>query len=662
MSFDNQEPQEELPDWLKNLRVNNEEEEDTPSGSAPDDEIFDEHPPLERVESEAAIEQAAGPQTGQEEDIPDWLASIRQSEGQSNVSEPAGDEEGDAEKAPAWLQQIREKQTQEEGAVPDEIVDPQDFLDRVRKIKAEDEVDDRTKPLILDQETADWLAELAQEGKVSDQPEEASPDWLGGLSGQEDEEIEARPAETPDEGQAIQTNTSPEEAIEQEFEELPTWLRNLRVETEDWVDENPAIEQGARPAFTLDAEDEFGVQPSEAPDWLSDELAGEEGVGDAGERAEEIEPDLAPAELPSWLQAMRPIETFAPEPALDDDAVEEQVTIGPLAGLRGVLPAEPDIVQFGGQARAYPLKLQVTESQQAHASLLEQMISVENEPVAVGSKPVKRSNRLLRGLIAALLFMVTLAPVLTRSQTVALPTMGTPPEVQATYDLIENLPLEFPVLMAFDFQPGFAGEMDTAAAAVVEHLLNKDAYLVLMSTTPTGPAQAERFLSEVLQADRLTADQDYLNLGYLSGGITALLSFADTPGEAFAGLEGVQELSAFAMLVIITDDGDTARAWIEQVQPRIGETPLVMVTSAQAEPLVRPYFESSPKQVNGLVSGVIGGAYYERSTGRHNLARTSWDAFNAGLSISVALFIIGGGYGLVSALIAHTRGKAEEAK
>ena len=68
------------------------------------------------------------------------------------------------------------------------------------------------------------------------------------------------------------------------------------------------------------------------------------------------------------------------------------------------------------------------------------------------------------------------------------------------------------------------------------------------------------------------------------------------------------------MVLVITDDADTARGWIEQVQPKLVDplspTPMTMVVSAQAEPLVYPSYLPFPKQVDGLVSGIAGGAYF----------------------------------------------------
>jgi hypothetical protein len=126
-------------------------------------------------------------------------------------------------------------------------------------------------------------------------------------------------------------------------------------------------------------------------------------------------------------------------------------------------------------------------------------------------------------------------------------------------------------------------------------------------------------------------------------------------------LENINALADFTLVVVITDDPDVARSWVEQVEPELDDTPLIMVLSAQAKPLVYPYFTSVPKQVNGIVSGVVGGAFYERGIGRYSLSRKYWDPFNNGLTVSVIILLFGGAYSLaVSGIERLRKGRSKE--
>jgi hypothetical protein len=164
----------------------------------------------------------------------------------------------------------------------------------------------------------------------------------------------------------------------------------------------------------------------------------------------------------------------------------------------------------------------------------------------------------------------------------------------------------------------------------------------------------------------------YANLGYIAGGLPGLRSFAEAPQQimpyaldgstvwADGRLANVKALSDFKLVVVITENSETARNWIEQVEPKLGDTPLLMVVSAQVEPLVRPYYEGYPKQIEGLVVGLGGGMAYESTMPRPGLVRRFWDAFSFGLPTAVILILIGGLVNIVAAYLpARKRAEGE---
>uniref|UniRef100_UPI002ACD3AF3 hypothetical protein n=1 Tax=Anaerolinea sp. TaxID=1872519 RepID=UPI002ACD3AF3 len=81
------------------------------------------------------------------------------------------------------------------------------------------------------------------------------------------------------------------------------------------------------------------------------------------------------------------------------------------------------------------------------------------------------------------------------------------------------------------------------------------------------------------------------------------------------------------------------RAWVEQVQPLLGSVPLMMITSAQAEPMLAPYLGSA--QVQGLVSGLRGGAGYERLMSAGGEASRFWGAYQSAVLMGLILFLFG---------------------
>ena len=339
---------------------------------------------------------------------------------------------------------------------------------------------------------------------------------------------------------------------------------------------------------------------------------------------------------------------------------------GPLAGLHGVLAAEPDIARLK-KPPVYSSKLQITDAQQSHATVLQELLEAENQPQTLPVAPLLSSQRVFRVVLSAILLVIAFIAVFAGSEIAVMPTPGNiPAGVNETRNLINSLTAEDTALIAFDYEPGLSGEMEAASAAVVDHMMLKGAKLALLSTSPTGPALAEHFISSIQETHGYVSGNQYVNLGYVPGGVTGLGAFARNPRWVFpdtlngepawdtAPLQNITGVSDFSLVVLITDNPNTARAWVEQVNPELGAVPMIALVSAQAEPMVRPYFNNQQSQLDGLVSGLTGGAAYEVMT-RPNVARTYWDAFNIVLIVAVSAILIGGFITVVSSLLAQRK-------
>lgn len=623
-------------------------------------------------------------------DLPDWLASLRQRQGSEDST-------------PEWL---REEDSSSESVDADLAAPAEDFFEDAPKeeLTAQD-----------GEEAPDWLAELRENPRAQQETgaeafqDDRAPDWFASL----DSGAEQTAQENQQESEQIESN-----------EAAPDWLENIRanqrIDPLDEPDMTGPVETG--PGFQVEAESEdesgrstpewlteglrgdtflqsigeseepdpVGVSPSsmggiepvdlgpldegDIPNWLAGTVAGltalEPGAQEAGNEGdvapiEKVETGLSPAELPNWLEAMRPVDTaaFARVP---EEGREQVESAGPLSGLRGVLPAEPDVSKIQ-KPPAYTTKLNVTEAHQTNAALLEQMIQHEGEPKPIPRRPAITSLSLLRIAIAAILFVTILWPLVTGTPQVGLPEIAG--ETGIANQLINQVTEGAPVLLAVEYEPGFTGEMEAIATNIVDHLMLKGAYLALVSSTPTGPAQAERLVDLVNQRGNHSylPGRQYDNLGFIPGGPAALLNFAESPQQAvpyaISGEQGfrrvwesgplasVAGLEDFRLIIVLTENPDTARSWIEQVQPALENTPLLMATSAQADPLVRPYYAAYPRQVQGLVSGLLGGSEYESLNGRSGLSSAYWNAFSLSLLVAAALILAGGViYAVIGAL------------
>ena len=218
------------------------------------------------------------------------------------------------------------------------------------------------------------------------------------------------------------------------------------------------------------------------------------------------------------------------------------------------------------------------------------------------------------------------------------------------------------MLIAIDYDPGFTGEMTAAALPVIDQLMLQRNTMVVVSSTPTGLAQAEVLLSTVARygGHQQGAANNYIMLGYIPGAEIGLQGFARNPRATLSGtleskvawlspaLRSVQTVADFSMLVLITNRPDGAQRWIEQVGP-FKASPLVLILSSQATPVIYPYFAASPRQVDGIVSGLEGGVAYEDIQGRTGYARTFWAPLNLGLVAALGLIVIGGSWAALQA-------------
>ncbi len=126
----------------------------------------------------------------------------------------------------------------------------------------------------------------------------------------------------------------------------------------------------------------------------------------------------------------------------------------------------------------------------------------------------------------------------------------------------------------------------------------------------------------------------------------------DKPAWTDPPLNSVSAITDFKAVIIVTNDPDNARMWIEQVGPTLQEAgiPLLFITSAQAEPLIRPYYEASPQQVQGIVAGLAGGVAYNPSAS-NAVQNGSWDGYRMSVLISFLIILVGSIAGGVSLVI-----------
>ena len=508
-------------------------------------------------------------------------------------------------------------------------------------------------PASSSQEDLDWLSSLSSTTETSEPP---SPALAA--------ETALHGTEAPADKTSKPFRTAPlNELIGDEAarDTTPDWLKSAMEEPSmpapgavsmDWFSEHskpvdaesvppqdepassqPAFDYASGDSSTTSAQDVDSLFDVEMPDWLSQQPesldASSQPEGIAVPSAEDN--TLAPVELPSWVQAMRPVDSvLAESPQGDMEQVTESE--GPLAGFQGVIPSSP--IGSSLRPKAFSLKLHITEEQQASAALLEQIVSDEALAQPQKESAGISSQNVLRWAISAL-FLVVLGVVLG----LGLKTMPIVGSNQLS-SLVDKIPEASPVLFVIDYEPSFTGELEASAGPLLDQLaLSKRSTFSFISMSPNSSALVDRLMLKTGINDLgYQSGEQYFNLGFLPGGSAGVLGFIENPADEFSKFEAV---------VLMTDNAETGRVWVEQLDfakgkyPSLAGKPLIVVSSAQSAPLLQPYVSSG--QVDIMVSGLSDAAKYEYvNNTRPGLARSYWDAFGIGLTMAIIAIIFGG--------------------
>ncbi|MBN1267228.1 MAG: hypothetical protein JXA25_17180 [Anaerolineales bacterium] len=538
----------------------------------------------------------------------------------------------------------------------------------------------------------DWLDELPAEEAAAPEPEVEGgqdiqdaemPDWLSQIrkrqSGktaflQPPEEMDAW--ETPEDldGEIEKDGLSewpPRRIDEEEQKELEQALHadpERFTGYEELEEEHP----GTKPVWLEDLPDS-PISPPSAPAFISGALSGEEvkGIEDydlsqerQSEWLEDIKPggakpeikgadriNISRATLPAWLEAMRPVEALAGESdraGLEQEAVE---TVGPLAGISGALSAEPAVASQH-KMRSGSSVLNISDGEYERADLLSKLLADEETEL----KPIPRhtgSQKRLRWIVSVVLILASLIPSLFGFPAFSLP-IQEPLDLDTLFSIVNQIQEDKPALVVYDVEPGYSAEMEAVAGPLFYHLLGRQIPVITVSTEITGPALVDRIFRNISLPFFPENGQDYLHLGYLSGGASGIQQFTRNP--AHAGLDGylipegflesddsiwgtpilsgISSLDHFSMVSVVVNDSDRARMWIEQAGPVLGNTPLVMVVSTGLEPAIRPYYEDRDPLVDGLLAGVPAAAAYDLRFQRTGNAALLWNPYNTTLTMA----------------------------
>lgn len=397
----------------------------------------------------------------------------------------------------------------------------------------------------------------------------------------------------------------------------------------------PSIDEGLRPE-----------EPSEEPEWLQglEEAPWEpeevlEGVEEEpewlrelGAPADEVRV-VAEEEVPGeeetapWLEAL--------EGLVEEIPLEPREKEGLLVGITGALRVEPifAIPHRLGEVASPPL------AGADQAARFEGVVGQPLAPVATEERARAPMTKVISWLFYLILAAAVVVGILLAGENINLPL------TQATadfYETIESLQEGSVALLSHDYDPGTAAEITPQVSAILDHLMRRGAKIVNLSLTPEGQALADRALESVV-SDHDGYIQDYINLGYVAGNEVGARFIAEglgprlSPYPLGAAVRGLEDVD---LIIVLAGSQELLRRWVEQVQAPY-KVAMVAGVSAQVDPAARPYYRSG--QLEGLLSGLVGAAEYERLN-QHPGVALSRMLPQAAAHLVIALFILLGNF------------------
>jgi hypothetical protein len=500
-------------------------------------------------------------------------------------------------------------------------------------LKQEQEEDDLSAGESISGEETPPLEPEDMFDSSEDQVGDEIPDWLHRIRQRASSEDDSA-------GEITQKISAAKESLAGEkrssqHESFESWIQKLRGPVGGGIKQKPEEETELEAA-----EDEDEVLEPREPDWLQ-KIRQAEGKTASKDLLESID-DGKDGSL-NWLVSLEKDEEESPEERESGEEIEEildestqQVeTDGSGVTQEVAVEDEPTF-------EVIPPKLQVTPEEKTQAEKLASMIMDEAAPRPI--RKLKRRSPLgsARFFFAILLIAsMGISLFLGQRGSIQLPVIG--PHSEGFLSWARNIPEGSSHLVVFDYQPAFSSEINLIAPPVLELLAEKESNISVISSSLSGPVLYRQLFKGIGAME----EETIVDLGYFPIGAYGAfdLGMGFSPNWVLAGLpESAKNLpeDGFDGILILADTYEGARAWIEQLTILIPDTPINLLVTDQATPMLIPYFDSG--QIMGMVSGLNGSAILETELSNGSQAASRWWAYQIGLFLLMGVMVVGAIY------------------
>jgi hypothetical protein len=254
---------------------------------------------------------------------------------------------------------------------------------------------------------------------------------------------------------------------------------------------------------------------------------------------------------------------------------------------------------------------------------------------------VEKMGNIDKRVLYVLLVLVLLYPMV---KPIGLP-ISISLATKTSYDAVEKLKSGDTIMMDFGYYVDGAPDVEPILVAVLKQLMAKNIKVIAMGYREHAPMLIDKAFAPY--AGTKVYGTDYVNLGFLAGGETAIQAYSrdikkafprdvkGTPTEQIPILKNITGAAECQMFMFFTDSA--ADYWVRQVSqfkvPIVGG--VITVSAPQAE----PYLASG--QLTGLLAGLRSAAEYELLMKAPGPAAAGMDAQSTG-HVLLILFIIMG--------------------
>ncbi len=248
-----------------------------------------------------------------------------------------------------------------------------------------------------------------------------------------------------------------------------------------------------------------------------------------------------------------------------------------------------------------------------------------------------------RRIIYTLLLIVLFVPM---AKPLGIP-LSVNETTQTVFDTIEALdPQSDTVLFVLDYSVGGQADVHPQAVAVAKHLGRRGIKTVMVGFVTDGPMFAEQIIAEL--GDRFTYGETVINLGYMSGGETAVKSFVEDPKNSFENdhrgnrvantpiMSGIETIKDFSYIIDFQTGAPGYQDFLRQLPAGF---PYAAGIVTVCVPNVIPYYNSG--QLHGLLQGLRGAAEYEVVLGEPGEGAARMDAQSMGHVVIIAFIVVG---------------------